>query len=86
MFFRSLSAVERDHVVAAYTFELSKCYELVIRQRQLDQLAAIDADLAAGVAAGLGLPVPGSRPTRAPEPGDGAQAPDPVQRARGESR
>lgn len=62
LFFRSLSAVERDHVVAAYTFELSKCYELVIRQRQLDQLAAIDADLAAGVAAGLGLPVPDGGP------------------------
>ncbi len=62
LFFRSLSAVERDHVVAAYTFELSKCYELVIRQRQLDQLAAIDADLAAGVAAGLGLPVPDGDP------------------------
>ena len=41
LFFRSLSAVERDHVVAAYTFELSKCYELVIRQRQLDQMLTI---------------------------------------------
>ncbi len=62
LFFRSLTAVERDHVVAAYTFELSKCYELVIRQRQLQHLAAIDPDLAAGVAAGLGLPAPTATP------------------------
>ncbi len=71
LFFRSLTAVERDHVVAAYTFELSKCYELVIRQRQLQHLAAIDAELAAGVAAGLGLPVP---QRAAPEP-DGTTSP-----------
>jgi len=73
LFFRSLSTVERDHVVAAYTFELSKCYELVIRQRQLQVLTRIDADLAAGVAAGLGLPVP---ETPDPEPGAATPGPD----------
>src|SRR6478735_2934634 len=70
LFFRSLTPVERDHVVAAYTFELSKCYELVIRQRQLQVLTLIDTDLAAGVAEGLGLPVP-----EAPDPGPDAAAP-----------
>ncbi len=58
MFFRSLSAVERDHVVAAYTFELDKCYEQVVKERQLRALAEIDTDLCAAVAAGLGLPAP----------------------------
>ncbi|HVK46110.1 MAG TPA: catalase [Micropruina sp.] len=72
LFFRSLTPVERDHVVAAYTFELSKCYELVIRQRQLQVLTLIDTDLAAGVAEGLGLPVP-----EAPDPGPDAAAPEP---------
>ena len=72
LFFRSLSAVERDHVIAAYTFELSKCYELVIRQRQLQILTLVDADLAAGVAQGLGIPVPPK-----PDPGPDAVVPEP---------
>ena len=62
LFYRSLSKVEREHVIQGYTFELGKCYEVVIRERQLQRLADIDAELAAGVAAGLGLPVP--EPTR----------------------
>ena len=64
MFYRSLAPVEQDHVIAAYTFELSKCYEQVIRERQLLALANIDADLCARVAAGLGLDAPA--PTIAP--------------------
>ncbi len=58
MFFRSLAPVEQDHVVAAYTFELSKCYEQVIRERQLLALANIDVELCSRVAAGLGLDAP----------------------------
>ncbi|WP_312722136.1 catalase [Mobilicoccus sp.] len=63
MFYRSLSAVEQEHVASAYTFELGKCYEEPIRRRQLAHLAAIDADLARTVATGLGMEVPA--PTRA---------------------
>ncbi len=62
MFFRSLTPVERDHVVGAYTFELAHCADSEIRSRQVGQLALIDADLAAAVAAGLGLPMPEARP------------------------
>ncbi len=58
MFLYSLTPAEQDHVVAAYTFELGKCFEQVIRERQLTHLASIDATLAARVAQGLGLPVP----------------------------
>ena len=58
LFYRSLTAVEQDHVVAAYTFELSKCFEQIIRERQLLALANIDADLCKKVANGLGLPAP----------------------------
>ena len=58
MFYRSLAPVERDHVVAAYSFELSKCYEQTIRERQLLALANIDADLCARVAESLGLDAP----------------------------
>ncbi len=58
MFVRSLSEVERQHLIRAYTFELGKCYEEAIRVRQLQCLANIDADLCAEVAEGLGLPAP----------------------------
>ena len=58
MFFRSLTPVEQDHVVQAYTFELGKCYEENIRLRQLQSLANIDERLATEVATGLGLEAP----------------------------
>ena len=58
MFYRSLASIEQDHVAAAYTFELSKCYEQPIKERQLLALANIDADLCQKVATGLGLTAP----------------------------
>lgn len=61
LFFRSLSPVEQDHVIQAYTFELGKCYEKSIRERQLAALANVDAGLCAAVAKGLGLPAPQAR-------------------------
>ncbi|MBH5333483.1 catalase [Streptomyces pactum] len=57
-FWLSLSPVEREHTIAAYTFELSKCYEEAIRERALKVLARIDPVLCEQVAAGLGLPAP----------------------------
>ncbi|WP_314175626.1 catalase [Streptomyces winkii] len=57
-FYLSLSPVEREHVIAAYTFELSKCYENTVKERNLRVLAEIDPGLCAQVAAGLGLPAP----------------------------
>ena len=64
LFYLSLSEVEREHVAQAYTFELGKCYEQNIRERQLRCLGAIDTGLAQQVAAGLGMPVP--EPEQAP--------------------
>ena len=58
LFWLSLSDVEKQHLVDAFTFELSKCYEKPIRQRQLSVLANVDPDLVARVAAGLGMPAP----------------------------
>ncbi|MFF0705404.1 catalase CatB [Streptomyces tendae] len=57
-FWLSMSPVEREHIVGAYTFELGKCYEQAIRERTLQVLANIDPELCAGVAEGLGLPAP----------------------------
>ena len=62
MFYRSLSRLEQMHIVEALTFELGKCYEQVIKERELQVLANVDADLCAQVAAGLGLPAPTGAP------------------------
>ncbi len=58
LFWRSVTPVEQDHIVQAYTFELGKCYEQAVKERQLVSLALIDSELAARVARGLGLPAP----------------------------
>ncbi|WP_037822545.1 catalase-related domain-containing protein, partial [Streptomyces sp. NRRL S-146] len=43
-FWLSMSAVEREHIIAAYTFELGKCYEQAIKERGLQVLANIDTE------------------------------------------
>ncbi|MFI9063527.1 catalase [Streptomyces sp. NPDC053429] len=69
LFWLSMTPVEREHIIAAYTFELSKCYEPTIRQRVLGVLANIDTELCEQVAAGLGLPAPAAtEPLAEPEP------------------
>jgi catalase len=62
MFYRSLTPVEQAHIVEAFTFELGKCFEQPINERELAVLAQVDEDLCAQVAAGLGLPVPAGDP------------------------
>lgn len=57
-FWLSMTPVEREHIIAAYTFELNKCYERAVKERMLGVLANIDPQLCAQVADGLGLPVP----------------------------
>ncbi|WP_321784042.1 catalase HPII [Paraburkholderia sp. J94] len=57
MFYNSMSTPEKEHIVAAYTFELGKVTKPEIRERTVNAiLANIDADLAARVALALGLP------------------------------
>ncbi len=62
-FWLSMTRPEQEHIVLAYTFELAKCYEQAIKERQLMALANIDPYLCNQVAAGLGLPAP--EPTEA---------------------
>ncbi|MFB8201681.1 catalase [Kitasatospora purpeofusca] len=57
-FWLSLRPVEREHIIAAYTFELSKVYEQAIKERVLTVLARVDEVLCREVAQGLGLPAP----------------------------
>lgn len=58
LFYLSMTPTEREHIAAAYTFELGKCWEESIKVRGLQVLANIDPGLCAEVAAGLGLPAP----------------------------
>jgi catalase len=63
LFWRSMSEVEQDHIVDAYTFELGKVDVPAVVERMVARLAIVDAELARRVAIGLGLPAP-----EAPEP------------------
>ncbi|MFJ6442740.1 catalase [Streptomyces sp. NPDC091649] len=68
-FWLSMTPVEQEHIIAAYTFELSKCYEQAVKERGLKVLANIDPVLCEQVANGLGLPVPrATEPLGSPEP------------------
>lgn len=68
MFWLSLTAVEQQHLADSFIFELGKCYEETIRQRQLRILASIDTQLCQTVADGLGLEPPQAQPVVAAEP------------------
>jgi catalase len=63
LFWRSMTPVEQEHIVRAYTFELGKVYEQAVKERQLQALANIDPVLCSEVATGLGLEAP--EPTEA---------------------
>ena len=62
MFYRSLTPLEQAHIVEAFTFELGKCYEQAVKERELQVLANVDTGLCEQVAAGLGLPAPAGSP------------------------
>ncbi|HEX4786815.1 MAG TPA: catalase [Actinospica sp.] len=69
LFWLSMTPVEREHIIAAYSFELGKCYEQAVKERALRTLANIDPYLCEQVAAGLDLPVPEpSEPLAEPQP------------------
>jgi catalase len=58
LFWASMTPTEKEHIVRAYTFELAKCYEQAVKERQLQCLANIDPVLCQEVSTGLGLPAP----------------------------
>ena len=57
-FFLSQTEVERDHIVAAFSFELAKVEDPKIRTRMLANLRNVHEDLAQGVADTLAMPLP----------------------------
>ena len=58
LFWNSQSVAEKDHIVAAFRFELSKVELPEIRQRIVDNLAHVDLKLASRIAAPLGIAPP----------------------------
>ena len=60
LFYRSLSSWEQDHIADAYSFELGKCDNKMIKERMLYLIAQIDKKLAKTVAKNIGLDIPKS--------------------------
>ncbi len=61
LFWNSQSPAEKDHIVAAFQFELSKVEVPAIRQRMVDNLAHVDPKLARKVAEPLGIALPDAK-------------------------
>jgi catalase len=62
LFWRSVSEVERDHLVDAFTFELGKVDVPAVVERMVTRLMLVDMELASRVCFGLGLPAPTATP------------------------
>ncbi len=62
LFYESQTAVEKAHIVGGFRFELSKLTVPAVRERMLSSLVNVSPELAAAVAAGLGMPVPQAMP------------------------
>ena len=58
LFWNSQSQAEKEHIVAAFRFELSNVKSKDIRQRTVDNLAHVDMKLATRVSAQLGIELP----------------------------
>ena len=68
LFYDSQTEWEKRHIVGAFRFELSKVTVPAIRTRMVASLRNVDEDLAAQVAAGLGLELPDPLPRVLAEP------------------
>jgi catalase len=55
LFFESQSDVEKEHIIKAFRFELTKVQTVAVRERVVAQLRNVSEELAQGVADGLGM-------------------------------
>ncbi len=67
LFWNSQSPVEKSHILRAFRFELTRVQTPAIRERVVSMLANVAAELAEGVATGLGIEVPAPMPTVVPK-------------------
>ena len=68
LFWKSQSLIEQEHIIKAFRFELTRVQTPVVRERIVSMLVNVDADLAEGVAQGLGFAVPPPQPMAAQLP------------------
>src|SRR5690606_33312726 len=68
LFWISQTAVEQNHIINAFRFELTRCQVVAVRKRVLALLANVDLRLASAVAEGLGMDVPPALPLATSEP------------------
>jgi catalase len=84
LFWNSMTEIEQDHIVDAYTFELGHVEVPAVVQRMVVRLSLVDGDLARRVCVGLGLPTPTPEQQEALDPAvpnadaelDGSPVPD----------
>jgi catalase len=62
MFWNSMSDVEKEHMINAFSFELGKCETESVRIQVLEMFSHVSHDLVKAVAVNLGLPVPSVKP------------------------
>ncbi|KIJ44122.1 hypothetical protein M422DRAFT_252616 [Sphaerobolus stellatus SS14] len=58
LFWNSLSPIEKQHAISAFSFELSHCDDPLVYESMSARLAEIDFDLARQVALNVGGPIP----------------------------
>ncbi len=58
LFWNSLSAIEKQHLVEAAHFELGKAKDKAVQQRMLERFNQVDRELVERIAEGLGMPAP----------------------------
>ncbi len=62
LFWKSQSAVEQNHIVGAFRFELTRVQTPAVRERIVSMLVNVAPELAQRVADGLGMAVPAAQP------------------------
>ncbi|MFF2545110.1 catalase-related domain-containing protein [Kitasatospora sp. NPDC058063] len=58
LFWRSMADWEREHIIAAFSFELGKVGDQAVRRRMVANLTRVDEELAVEVACRIGEPAP----------------------------
>ncbi|GAB3210101.1 catalase [Marinactinospora thermotolerans] len=71
LFYNSLADWEREHMIAAFQFELNKCDEKSVRERVVANLNNVDHEMAVRIAKGIGV----TPPEREVKPNHGASSP-----------
>jgi catalase len=62
LFFNSQTPIEKAHIIRGFRFELTRVQVPAIRERVVSMLANVDSDLAATLAAELGMALPAPMP------------------------